>query len=185
MKENKIRNFTIVSLLLSAISISISVFRAEQIQLDGANLLGWLVGILAILVTVLIGWQIFASIEINKKLDEIRHAKEEIAFNQSVLSCSMYGAMADFHYTRKEELAQYLKYSLLSIVHASNINDIDLCNSVVKVVIEVCDLKTAELSKFDKELIIGLFPKIKNTERIKNLSALISLISRINEIQKP
>jgi len=74
---------------------------------------------------------------------------------------------------------------MLSIVHASNINNIDLCNSAVKIIIEVCDLKTAELRKFDKELILGLIPKVKHTEKIKDFSTLISLVSRINEIQEP
>ena len=145
--------------------------------------MGWLVAILAILVTVLIGWQIFSAIEISKKIDEIRQAKDEINSNQSILSCSVYGAMADFHYTRKEELSQYLRYSLLTIVHASNINDIDLCNSTVKMIIEVCDLKTAELRKFDKELILGLIPKVKHTEKIKDFCTLITMVSKINEIK--
>lgn len=59
-----------IAIVISLVSIGFSVFKAEKISVMGADLLGWLVGILAILTTVLIGFQIYKAIEIDRIIDK-------------------------------------------------------------------------------------------------------------------
>jgi len=68
-----------LSLILSIIAIISAIFRAEFISVEGANLIGWIIGIIAVLVTVLIGFQIYKSIEIKDIINEtINSTKEKI-----------------------------------------------------------------------------------------------------------
>ena len=62
-----------LSVILSITSILIHFFEIETISVAGADLLGWLVGILAILVTILIGFQIYKSIDLEKQIDKKIH----------------------------------------------------------------------------------------------------------------
>ncbi|WP_407477936.1 hypothetical protein [Elizabethkingia anophelis] len=47
-----------------------SIFKSDDIQVDGANILGIIVGILAFLVTLLIGFQIYKSIEVEEAIEK-------------------------------------------------------------------------------------------------------------------
>lgn len=60
------------SILLSIISICISLIRSEPLTWDGMSVL---VGILSLLVTILLGWQIYTFIDIENKIKRI--IKEE------------------------------------------------------------------------------------------------------------
>ena len=46
-----------------------SIFKSDDIAVDGANLLGVMVGVLAFLVTLLIGFQIYKAIEVEDTID--------------------------------------------------------------------------------------------------------------------
>jgi hypothetical protein len=76
-KKTKQRNFILsyFAVVLSAISLILSFVKSDDITVDGANLLGCIIGVLAVLVTILIGYQIYKTIEIeniiDKKMDSI------------------------------------------------------------------------------------------------------------------
>ena len=65
------RNFILsfVSIAISTISLILSIFKSDDIAVDGANLLGVMVGVLAFLVTLLIGFQIYKAIEVEDTID--------------------------------------------------------------------------------------------------------------------
>lgn len=60
--------FSITAILISIIAICIAAYRTPQL---GFDYIGLLVGILATLVTALIGWQIFTTIGVEKKVDNM------------------------------------------------------------------------------------------------------------------
>ena len=67
-----------ISLILSVIAIFLS-FRIGSISVEGYNLMGWLIGIITILVTILIGFQIYKSIELKDIINEtINSTREKI-----------------------------------------------------------------------------------------------------------
>lgn len=66
---------SIVSLLLSVIAVCVAVIRSEPLQIEWASLL---VGALSALVAATVGWQIYNSISINKKVDGIEETAARI-----------------------------------------------------------------------------------------------------------
>lgn len=73
---------SVVSLLLSVVAVCVAVWRSPELSFDYQ---GVIVGVLSLLVTVLIGWQIcyfvFIRKEINKEVDKKLRELSHIQFN--------------------------------------------------------------------------------------------------------
>ena len=65
-----------VSLLLSVIAVCVSVWRSPELSFDYQ---GVLVGVLSLLVTILVGFQIYNSIDVNRKMAEIEKVSRDTA----------------------------------------------------------------------------------------------------------
>ena len=65
-----------VSLLLSVIAVCVSVWRSPELSFDYQ---GVLVGVLSLLVTILVGFQIYNSIDVNRKISEIEKVSRDTA----------------------------------------------------------------------------------------------------------
>lgn len=70
MSEKKIWTLFGISVLLSIASICISFIRSEPLTFDGMSVL---VGILSLLVTLLLGWQIYTFVDINNRVKKEVH----------------------------------------------------------------------------------------------------------------
>lgn len=69
----------IISFIAITISISaliLAIFKSDDISVNGANMLGVMVGVLALLVTLLIGFQIYKAIEVEETIDKKMSAIE-------------------------------------------------------------------------------------------------------------
>jgi hypothetical protein len=60
---------TFVSIVTSIASLVLSIFKSDDITVDGANLLGVMVGVLSFIVTLVLGYQIYKTIEIEEIID--------------------------------------------------------------------------------------------------------------------
>ena len=58
-----------ISVIISIFSLVLSVFKSDDITVDGANLLGVMVGVLSFLVTLILGYQIYKTIEIEDVIE--------------------------------------------------------------------------------------------------------------------
>lgn len=67
---------SIVSLLLSVIAVCVAVWRSPELSFDYQ---GVLVGVLSLLVTMLVGFQIYNSIDVNRKMAEIEKVSRDTA----------------------------------------------------------------------------------------------------------
>lgn len=67
-----------ISLLISIAALCISYFRCDPITMDW---MGVLVGVLSFLVTVLLGWQIYALFDIREIQKEVKRNKAEVNQN--------------------------------------------------------------------------------------------------------
>lgn len=67
---------SIVSLLLSVIAVCVAVWRSPELSFDYQ---GVLVGVLSLLVTILVGFQIYNSIDVNRKMAEIEKVSRDTA----------------------------------------------------------------------------------------------------------
>ncbi|WP_304344335.1 hypothetical protein [Chryseobacterium koreense] len=66
-----------ISITISIISLILSIFKSDDITIDGANLLGVMVGILSFLVTLILGYQIYKTIEIEDLIEKKMNAIEK------------------------------------------------------------------------------------------------------------
>jgi hypothetical protein len=66
-----------LSITVSITSLIFSIFKSDDITVDGANLLGVMVGILSFIVTLLLGYQIYKTIEIEDVIDKNMNSIEE------------------------------------------------------------------------------------------------------------
>ena len=121
----------IVAVIAIALSIYNSCINIKPIYVDGLNMLGWIVGILAILVTILIGWQIYKTIDIDRSVErKLNEAKRELK--------KEFGKDTDFVQTEQiallymlvarlcEQIKEYnssLYYYLSSIVEYVDVHD--------------------------------------------------------------
>lgn len=83
---------SVASLLLSVIAVCVSVWRSPELSFDYQ---GVLVGALSLLVTVLVGFQIYNSVDVNRKMNEIETVSRNIARIES--SKSIHAIKAYMH----------------------------------------------------------------------------------------
>jgi hypothetical protein len=71
-KKIKRRNLILcyLSISISIVSLILSIFKSDDITVNAANMLGVIVGLLAFLVTLLIGFQIYKAIEVEDTIDK-------------------------------------------------------------------------------------------------------------------
>lgn len=71
-KKTKQRNFILsfLAIVFSITALILSFIKSDDITVEGANLLGWIIGVIAVLVTILIGFQIYKAIEIESVIDK-------------------------------------------------------------------------------------------------------------------
>ena len=75
IKQKYYSLLSIISIIISIIAICISCYRTNNL---GFDYLGLLVGILALLVTIILGWNIYTAIHLNEIMDnKINEAKTE------------------------------------------------------------------------------------------------------------
>ena len=68
MANNASLTISVISLVVSLISVSCVLLRCEPMTMDW---MGMLVGILSLLVTILIGWQIYNVLQVEKKIHDV------------------------------------------------------------------------------------------------------------------
>ena len=117
------------SLLVSITALCIAAYRTPNLTFDCQ---GVLVGILAALVTILIGWNIYTLIDIRAIREKMKQ-DQTIAYIQSENNLSQtYLAISDYFYStlakenqpENERIYKYILYRVSTILHASKIKDI-------------------------------------------------------------
>lgn len=99
----------VVSAMLSISAVCISLLRCEPITMDW---MGVLVGVLSFLVTILLGWQIYTLIDIQKIQKDVKRNKAEANMNMEKRIAEAHCALWLF-YQSKIEGAQQDKQLLL------------------------------------------------------------------------
>lgn len=88
MKKEHIPYYiSILSLIVSGIAIGVSFYRTEKLSMD---YMGVIVGILSLLVTVLLGWNIYTVIDMKGIKKEYEKLKEDVAFAIATTKIDLY-----------------------------------------------------------------------------------------------
>lgn len=99
---------SIIALFLSIIAISISYFRPQELKLDAFNSI---VAILSLLVTTLLGWQIFQVINIDKIRKEISLEKESFNSEKNTMMSLLYFEIAVTYFGNYKDGKAFWVYS--------------------------------------------------------------------------
>ncbi|MCL1658083.1 hypothetical protein M2T79_15880 [Elizabethkingia miricola] len=173
MKRNLL---SYIALIISIIAISISCFIPVELKIDAYNSI---VATLSILITILIGWQIYtffdystfkkeSALEFEKfKIETDRNISErldELKKNEKVRDYILESSMAAMYqgissiYLKTNEYVAFFENMLQSIISAERINNVELMNSLSKHLISNLPDKL-EMSEFDLSRISVSFYK--------------------------
>lgn len=149
------------------------------------EILGITVGILSLLTTILIGWQIFALIDIHKLRKNIDKKREHVIFEaeRNALYTSM--AMSDLYYsslvniTEEQRVTKYILYKLYCILHASNLADFITCDATIKFLLETITGATV-VRKESKKIICKALQNIQNKNLIDKYEELAEKIYNLH-----
>jgi len=180
MKNVAVLSF--MSIAISIIAIVLVIFEIEPLDF---NLFSALITVLSVLVTCLLGWQIFSIINLNELTKEIETSKKQILYlNNNVLAQNSM-AFSDFYYhlNFKDDTSRieynYLFYRLSSILHSSKNGDIETCNVVVKSLLEHVNPEHIFLSKDDIGNLFTVIGNIQHKNEIKRMNELIRHLAKL------
>lgn len=164
MKRLEAERLAIYGLVLLSLILSIISLCNSHPCTSGLDYIGVIVGILSLLVTILIGWNIYTVIDFNKK-------KEELSKNEAVLSdlilrvnnnTTADSAALEFNFaylyayllTNNEPLGLgfwYINHTLNAILKYSEIAKYKECNALVEMLLSTITEPPKNKSKQEKE----------------------------------
>ncbi|OAV73499.1 hypothetical protein Barb6_00166 [Bacteroidales bacterium Barb6] len=181
----KKKSFTlIVSIVSIFISITAICTSLQSFSLDSSSYIGWIVAVLSTLVVVLIGWQIYTTIDAKEVLQKVSEIEKKVDYETDRANLNTCMALSDFYYRLgskdiKNMEFKYLLYNVSSILHASKMRDIKTCNAVVKAVLEVIVSDKLVITEYDKKLIFDLITQVKYGNEIEQYGDLLQMLSSV------
>lgn len=147
----------------------------------GIDYLGWIVGVLACLTTILLGWQIFSLFNIKRIEESIKNKEVDIYMRSEMNLAEFHNAMLIMYSakTNRSEIDQYqiFNHGLSSITHNSRTGRFDLCSQVVSALLsESKYLTKRQLSSDEKKTLTALCRGVQNTDGIDEFDTLVYLI---------
>ena len=177
-----------MAIVISIVALSVALFRCEPITHEW---MGVLVGVLAVLVTVLVGWNIYTFIDISKRAKELALLTVETSLGtERSLALSENAAAGIYSYLLLKEDPLGLEYQILyhricSILHTSNFNDIETCNMMVKATLEmIVEPSKINMIQSCKDRLLLLLTKVKNTDKIVGYSELVEKVAKVNVVPR-
>lgn len=182
-----------ITLILSAISIMVSVAalcRTYPYTSDlGMDYQGVIVGMLALLVTILIGWQIYTAINVKEELKDIKDLRREINKQERDIYIRSTNNLFEFQsamfmmYDNKKEksnsdIFQLYLHGISSIYHLCSLGKQNECTSIVNILIARKSILMSE--KFQKEQIDSLMDILLSAmdiSKVENAVLLVNLLS--------
>lgn len=182
-----------ITLILSAISIMVSVAalcRTYPHTSDlGMDYQGVIVGMLALLVTILIGWQIYTAINVKEELKDIKDLRREINKQERDIYIRSTNNLFEFQsamfmmYDNKKEksnsdIFQLYLHGISSIYHLCSLGKQNECTSIVNILIARKSILMSE--KFQKEQIDSLMDTLLSAmdiSKVENAVLLVNLLS--------
>lgn len=182
-----------ITLILSAISIMVSVAalcrtypHTSDLGMDYQGVIG---GMLALLVTILIGWQIYTAINVKEELKDIKDLRREINKQERDIYIRSTNNLFEFQsamfmmYDNKKEksnsdIFQLYLHGISSIYHLCSLGKQNECTSIVNILIARKSILMSE--KFQKEQIDSLMDILLSAmdiSKVENAVLLVNLLS--------
>ena len=183
-KENWALGLSGIAVVISIVSICVAHPHKAELGFDYQ---GVLVGVLSLLVTTLIGWNIYTIIDIKSTRDKIDEISTGASFMvQKNMAVSENTNWMIYHYLPLEKDPLGLEYRFLyhgvaCLFHTSQFSDIITCNAVVKGLLEcIVNPKSITITKSGKNEILKLLSGVKHTDKIEGYLELLNRIALVN-----
>ena len=192
---------TKLSLILSSIAIVISIITIclalprTEVSID---YLGLITGILGVLVTVLIGWNIYMIIDFRQEKENLKQYFEEqkksvrsvgnqlsnVALLEKSIS-DVYARMMNLHQITPLPF-DYIYHALGAIVTASQAENYDACNTWIKEIkLVLTSPEKVVMPISSKRQLLKASLQISKSDKIVGLEDVVGLIARISEVPDP
>lgn len=182
-----------ITLILSAISIMVSVAALCRTYPHtsglGMDYQGIIVGVLALLITVLIGWQIYTTINIKEELKDIKDLRKEINKQERDIYIRSTNNLFEFQsamfmmYDNKKEksnsdIFQLYLHGISSIYHLCSLGKQNECTSIVNILIARKPILMSEkFHKFQIDSLMDTLLSAMDISRVEGVVPLVNLLS--------
>ena len=172
------------SILISLIALGLSIISLCNVYPRelGLDYIGLIVGILALITAILLGWQIFILFDINSIKKDMLNTETNIHLDiERRLSEMQLGLM--IHYEEKivktnSDLFSFAHHGISSLIHLSRIGEISKCADVIGLILHYSDdLKKMKISQTQKESLKTLLLSVENPKRLPQLTDLAAVLN--------
>lgn len=175
-----------IAISLTAIIISIIAICNVYPRELGIDYLGWIVGILALLTTILLGWNIYTTIDIKENhrrytsiINEVDISQHKVLALQEHANWMIYHQLLLNHDPCGLEF-RFLYYGVSCLYHTSMIGEYDTCRMVVKALNECfTNPKAVKMTKSNKEQVLILLNLVKQPNKIDGYMDLMEKVALI------
>lgn len=189
-----------ISLTFSIAALGFSAYAAfvcdKRIETDW---MGVLVGILSLLVTVLIGWNIYNLIDFKNKEKEIDRSIQKLNSTLQKINKHNITSKSDistyiasmYYYLIADKMKiyfaqEYIQHSLAAAYYSSVAGEMKRCNDIIDSILAIKRIVTETIvpegGKTEMYKFLGL---LQNTEQIPQFAELTDFISGIQEYKEP
>lgn len=183
-KENVSLIVSGMAFILSIVAVCIAAYRTPELGFDYQ---GVIVGVLSLLVTVLIGWNIYTLIDIRELRKDVYTEKVKSYIESEKNTTTLCMGLSDFYYSimvgkeqpENERIYKYIYYRISSILHASRINDFETCRVISEVLFETIHPESIETSEKNKKCLFDLLSDVNEPRKVPHYAELLSWISLI------
>lgn len=176
------KNWNYISIGLSVFAIILSGYATficdKRIEADWMSIL---VGILALLVTVLIGWNIYSLIDINRIRNNIYETKATLSENIET-SLSEVQMTAFFVFLNKDkkssdDIFHIWLHGISAIRHLSFADKHQECSNIAKMILSgVDDLKNTEWKDSQVEHLMTILLSMKDSKKLPEFPTLCGIL---------
>lgn len=155
--ENAIKwLLSVISFLFSLAVLCKAFPRFIEIPNEtGFDYIGFIIGVLSLLVTVLIGWNIYSVIDLRNIKSELEEVKSDSLFNSYKTSTVVFVSMSDF-YQRNNDVNNVFYYNVLTLSSASKYGNMELANELIDILKQNKDPNQLSFYEKTKDAMIGL-----------------------------
>lgn len=187
--------FTWLSLLTvtSILSLCRTFYSADNIGIDYS---GILIGILSVLVTTLIGWQLYSfvgfskqernnEIKINRLLNILRNESENDKRGEYLHSddlAEIYRLILKFGSEVDAEYA-YIRHKLNGAYYCSRIGELEQCDNSLLSVITFIQYKHPEVKHSRKDNLLRILMRISSEDRIENHTKALEAVACLKVVE--
>lgn len=172
-----------ISLLLSVIAVCAAFWRSPDLSFDYQ---GVIVGVLSLLVTVLIGWNLYTLIDlkgIRKELNQISAGTSLVLEKDMTVLESANWMIYHYLLFQKDPLGlefRFIYHGVACLMHSSHSGDLETCNVITKGLLEcLTDTEKISMKASSKNDILKLISLVKEPDKIKGFLELINKIALI------